>query len=74
MDERAGKPLASRTMRQTDAQTKGAAAAARTRQVIAQRITEFVPGVVSDDMALVVLHLAEAYAHLAMEPPRRRAG
>jgi hypothetical protein len=59
---------------QTDAQSKAAAAAARARQLIAERISKLVPGVENDDSAQVVLHLAEAYAHLAIEPPRSRAG
>jgi hypothetical protein len=32
-----------------------------------------VPGVEDDAAAQVILHLAEAYAHLAAEPPRARA-
>ncbi|MGH2636367.1 MAG: hypothetical protein ACRDHU_09535 [Actinomycetota bacterium] len=59
---------------QTDSQVKAAAAAARARQLIAERISKLAPGVENDDLAQVVLHLAEAYAHLAMEPPRSRAG
>jgi len=59
---------------QVDAQLKAATAAARARRLIAERITELVPAVENDDLAQVVLHLAEAYAHLAMEPPRSRAG
>ena len=53
---------------------KAAAAAARAREVLAQRITKLVPGLDDDDLAQVVLRLAEAYAHLAVEPPRSRAG
>lgn len=59
---------------QTDGQVKAATAAARARQMIAERIAKLVPHVESDDGAQVVLHLAEAYAHLAAEPPRIRAG
>ncbi len=59
---------------QVDGQVRAAAAAARAREVIAQRITKLVPEVEKDDLAQVVLHLAEAYAQLAMEPPRSRAG
>jgi hypothetical protein len=59
---------------QVDAQVKAATSAARARQVIAERITKLVPGTETDDQALVVLHLAEAYAHLAIEPPRTRTG
>lgn len=55
-----------------DAQTKAAAAAAAARKVIAERITTLASGVEDDDMAKVILHLAEAYGHLAAEPPRTR--
>lgn len=55
-------------------QTRAAAAAARARQVIAERIAKLVPEVNTDQRAQVVLHLAEAYAQLAVEPPRSRAG
>lgn len=61
-------------MTETDAQTKAAAAAAAARQVIANRITKLAPGVEDDELAQVILHLAEAYAHLAVEPPRTRGG
>ena len=47
--------------------------AARTRQAIAKKIAKLVPKVEDDTEAQVVLHLAEAYAHLAIEPPRTRA-
>lgn len=56
-----------------DAQTKAAVAAAKARQVIADRIARLTPGVEDDERALVILHLAEAYGHLASEPPRTRA-
>jgi len=59
---------------QTDGQMKAATAAARARQVIAEKIAKLVPAVEKDDLAQVVVHLAEAYAHLAAEPPRIRAG
>jgi hypothetical protein len=59
---------------QADAQAKAASAAAKARQLIADRISSLVPGVEKDGSAQVVLHLAEAYAHLAVEPPRSRAG
>ena len=55
-----------------DTQTDAAASAAKARQVIADRIAKLARGVKNDDLALVVLHLAEAYAHLASEPPRTR--
>lgn len=58
----------------TDVQTRAAAAAAKARQVIAERIAKLVPEVNTDQRAQVVLHLAEAYAQLAVEPPRSRAG
>ncbi len=57
-----------------DSEMKAAAAAAKAREVLAQRITKLVPGLDDDDLAQVVLRLAEAYAHLAVEPPRSRAG
>jgi hypothetical protein len=57
-----------------DSEMKAASAAAKAREVLAQRIAKLVPGVENDDLAQVVLHLAEAYAHLAVEPPRSRAG
>ena len=59
---------------QSDAQTKAAAAAARARQVLAERITTLAGGVENEEVARVVLHLAEAYGHLAVEPPRTRGG
>ena len=55
-----------------DPQTEAAASAAKARQVIADRITKLAREVKNDDLALVVLHLAEAYGHLAAEPPRTR--
>lgn len=57
-----------------DAEVKAAAAAAKAREALAQRIAKLVPGTESDDLALVVVHLSEAYANLAVEPPRSRAG
>jgi hypothetical protein len=57
---------------QEDPQAKAAVAAAKARQVIADRIRKLAPGVENDDQALVILHLAEAYGHLASEPPRTR--
>lgn len=56
-----------------DAQTEAARVAAGTRQAIAKKIATLVPKVEDDAEALVVLHLAEAYVHLASEPPRARA-
>jgi len=40
--------------------------------VIADRIAKLAAGVKDDERALMVLHLAEAYGHLASEPPRTR--
>jgi hypothetical protein len=57
---------------QTDAQTKAAAAAARARQVIAERITKLAANTESSEVATVILQLAQAYGHLAVEPPRTR--
>ncbi len=59
---------------QTDAQARAAVAAAKARQVIAEKIAKLVPEVENDDRAQVIVHLAVAYAHLAAEPPRIRAG
>jgi hypothetical protein len=57
---------------QMDAQTKAATAAARARQALAEKIGQLTPNVDDDVSAQVVLHLAEAYGHLAIEPPRTR--
>jgi ribosome-associated translation inhibitor RaiA len=56
-----------------DAQSEAAQVAARTRRAIAKKIAKLVPKVKDDTEAQVVLHLAEAYANLAIEPPRTRA-
>jgi hypothetical protein len=56
----------------TDPQAEAAASAAKARRLIADRIAKLAPGVENDDLAQVVLHLAEAYGHLASEPPRTR--
>jgi hypothetical protein len=56
-----------------DPQVEAAAAAAKARRVIADRIRKLAPGAEDDDVASVILHLAEAYGHLASEPPRARA-
>jgi hypothetical protein len=58
---------------QSDAQAGAALAAAKARQAIATRIAALVPQVEDDTSAQLVLKLAEAYAHLAAEPPRVRA-
>jgi hypothetical protein len=57
-----------------DAQAEAARLAAKARQAIAQRIAKLVPMVEQQSEAQVIMHLAEAYAHLAAEPPRVRAG
>jgi hypothetical protein len=58
----------------TDVQVNAAQKAAKARQAIAERIGKLAPGVEKDTDAQIVLHLAEAYANLAAEPPRVRAG
>jgi len=58
----------------TEAQAEAARIAAGTRLAIAKKIATLVPKVEDDAEAQVVLHLAEAYAPLASEPPRARAG
>jgi hypothetical protein len=57
-----------------DAQAEAALVAADARRAIAQKIAALAPKVKTDAEAQVVLHLAEAYAQLASEPPRTRAG
>ena len=57
---------------QADSQTRAAAAAAKAREALAQRIAKLTPGAKDDADAQVILHLAEAYGHLAAEPPRAR--
>jgi hypothetical protein len=59
---------------QADAQAAAALAAAKARKAIATRIAALVPQVEDDSKAQIVLELAEAYAHLASEPPRVRSG
>ena len=54
-------------------QTRSAQVAAKAREAIAKKIAELVPGVEDAAAAQVILHLAEAYAYLAVEPPRARA-
>jgi pyrroloquinoline quinone (PQQ) biosynthesis protein C len=58
---------------QADTQTRAADAAAKAREVLAERIAKLTRGVEDDEHAQVILHLAEAYGHLAAEPPRARA-
>lgn len=57
---------------QPKAQSEAASTAARARQAIAKKIATLAPKVKDDAEAQVVLHLAEAYANLAAEPPRTR--
>jgi hypothetical protein len=59
---------------QGDVQAEAAELAAKARQAIAKRIAKLVPTVEQQSEAQVIMHLAEAYAHLAAEPPRARAG
>jgi hypothetical protein len=59
---------------QADVQAEAAELAAKARQAIAKRIAKLVPTVEQQSEAQVIMHLAEAYAHLAAEPPRARAG
>ena len=54
-------------------QTRSAQVAAKAREAIAKKIADLVPGVQDDVAAQVILHLAEAHAYLAAEPPRARA-
>ncbi|HEV8621955.1 MAG TPA: hypothetical protein VGR33_03585 [Actinomycetota bacterium] len=57
-----------------DVQAEAAELAAKARQAIATRIAKLVPMAEQQSEAQVILHLAEAYAQLAAEPPRVRAG
>ena len=57
---------------ETDGQVDAASSSAKARQAIAERIRKLVPGVQKDADAQIILHLAEAYANLAAEPPRVR--
>jgi len=57
---------------QMDTQTRAAVAAAKARRALAEKIGQLTPKVEDDVSAQVVLHLAEAYGHLAVEPPRTR--
>lgn len=57
-----------------DVQADAAQSAAKARQAIAARIAKLTPMAQQQSEAQVILHLAEAYAHLAAEPPRARAG
>ena len=55
-----------------NAQERAAAAAARARQVIAEKIAKLAAEAENEELARVITHLAEAYGHLASEPPRTR--
>ena len=55
------------------AQVEAALQAAEARESIARRIAALAPKVKDQAGAQVVLHLAQAYAALAAEPPRSRA-
>ena len=57
---------------QVDPQTRAAAAAAAAREALAEKIAKLTAGMKDDGDAKVILHLAEAYGHLAAEPPRTR--
>ena len=59
---------------EVDAQISAADAAARARQVIAEKITRLAAEAESEEAAKVIVLLAEAYGHLAAEPPRTRGG
>jgi hypothetical protein len=60
-------------MAERNEQDEAAQSAALARKAIAERIKKLVSGVKDDAGAQIVLHLAEAYANLAAEPPRVRA-
>ena len=57
-----------------DVQAEAAELAAKARQALAKRIAKLSPTAEQQSEAQVILHLAKAYAHLAAEPPRVRAG
>ena len=57
---------------EADAQVRAAVAAARARQAIAEKITKLMAEAEGEEAARVISHLAEAYGHLASEPPRTR--
>ena len=57
----------------TEEQAEAALTAAKARQAIAEKIRKLAPGAQKDADAQIILHLAEAYAYLAAEPPRVRA-
>jgi hypothetical protein len=55
-----------------EVQHEAARAAAAAREAIAERIRKLAPGVEKDVDAQIIRDLAEAYSHLAAEPPRVR--
>lgn len=57
-------------METTDVQVGALQKAAKARQATAERIGKLAPSVETDADAQAVLHLAEAHANLADEPPR----
>jgi hypothetical protein len=58
----------------SDSQGDAAVRAADARAAIAKKIATLARGVKDDADAQMVLHLAQAYAALATEPPRTRGG
>jgi hypothetical protein len=55
-------------------ETQAATRAAEARGAIAKKIASLAGKVEDDAGAQIVLHLAQAYAALAAEPPRTRTG
>lgn len=58
----------------SDSQGDAAVRAADARAAIAKKIVTLARSVKDDADAQMVLHLAQAYAALASEPPRTRGG
>ena len=58
----------------TESQAEAAIRAADARAAIAKKITSLAGKVKDETEAQMVLHLAQAYAALAAEPPRARGG
>ena len=57
-----------------ESQADAAIRAAAARAAIAKKIASLAGKVTDDSDAQMVLHLAQAYAALAAEPPRTRGG
>jgi len=57
-----------------ESQAEAAIRAADARAAIAKKITSLAAKVKDEAEAQMVLHLAQAYAALAAEPPRTRGG